>query len=227
MSKLLLGDLLTGRIYLELPFKTASVAPRLNAAGTVEATVSLADRDVRALNVPSAATPGKAFLAWEENDTILEAGPVWSQSYDDDNAELTISGAGLWSYFDRRVVLPPAAMSTPFFINDPNAFDTLIPNTALDTIFVGMSYATMYKRLVQQALSWAGGNVPVVFQPDDVGSASYTVAAVDLVYVGDALRDINQLQGAPDLEFTPRRTTNRLSVEWLLRSGTTQNPDFS
>lgn len=226
MTTVLLGSLLTGEIKSRIPFLTATLSCRLNSPGTVEVTVKLTDDAVTALDLRNTATPAQTFLAWEENDVILEGGPIWSQSYDDDAATLTLSASGLWSYFDHRVVLPLIALSAPFFVQDPNSFDTMIPNPALNTVFTNMSLGTMAKRVVQQDAAWPNGGLPIVFQADDTGTSALTVPGVDLQYAGDVLRDINELTNGPDIEFTPSRTSDRRSVQWTLRTGTTAKPDL-
>lgn len=226
MTNVLFGNLLTGLIGGSVPFMTASLSCRLNAPGTVEVTVDLNDDAVASLDLRNTAAPRQAFLAWEENDVVLEAGPISGHTFDVDTGQLTITASGLWSYFDDRTVLPLAALTKPFFVADPNVFDTMIPNPVLDTVFTGMSYATMYKRIVQQSMLWPSGSLPILFQADDVGSASLTVSGVDLQYVGDVLRDINELTNGPDIEFTPSRTTDRRSIQWTLRTGTTMKPDL-
>jgi hypothetical protein len=226
VTNVLYGNLLTGLIGGSVPFLTASLLCRLNAPGTVEVTVDLNDDAVASLNLKNNAAPRQAFLAWEENDVVLEAGPISGHSFNVDTGQLTITASGLWSYFDDRVALPTAALSKPFFVNDPNTFDTMIPNPALDTVFTNTSYANMYKGLIQQSMQWPSGSLPIVFQPDDTGSSSLTVNGVDVQYVGDVLRDINQLTNGPDIEFTPSRSSDRRSIQWTLRTGTTAKPDL-
>ena len=99
-----IGDLLTGARIQTLPVMSGSWSDVLNDAGSIECTVSLRDPDVRRLNIGESGRPGRTFLAAVDGDTILQAGPVWRHDYDNAAGTLTLSGAGMYSYFDRRVL---------------------------------------------------------------------------------------------------------------------------
>lgn len=223
MTEVFIGDLRTGRRLLPLPITKGRWATELNGAGDLSCTVRLDAADAQGLDLSSAATPGMAFLAWEENDAIQEAGPIWAHTYDKDAATLTLTAKGMWSYFDHRVLLPVAAAYSPFFIPDPEDATKFVPNPALDTNLAQLSLGTIAKRLVQQARAWTGGNVPIVFQDDEAGTSERNYEAVDLNIIGDLLGNITGLEDGPDIDFTPRRTPDRLGIEWVMRTGTTAN----
>lgn len=208
MTRVLLGDVRTGRSLKDLPVVTMSWEKRRNRAETVRATVDLLDPDVRALDLRSAATAGKSFLAVVENDTFMAAGQVWPYGYDGDTGHLDLAASGLWSYFDNRTVLP-AGTTNP---------------AGADTAYTALEFGTIAKRLVQQANGWAGAGLPIVFEADRVGTHDKTYAGIDLKIVGTVLQQLTQLNGGPDLEFSPRWQWDRLGVEWLLRTGTDAQP---
>lgn len=196
----------------------------LNAPGLMSATVRLDTDAAAGLDLRSAATPGKSFLAWEENDTIQEAGPIWAHKYDKDACTLTLTAKGMWSYFDHRVLLQVAAAYSPFFIPDPSDATKFIPNPLLDTNLARLSLGTIAKRLVQQAQAWTGGNVPVLLPNDEAGIHERNYEAVDLPIIGDLLTDLTNVENGPDITFEPRRTADRQGVEWLMRTGTNATP---
>ena len=224
MTEVFIGDLRTGRRLLPLPITQGSWSTELNDAGSITATVQLDSDEAAGLDLKSAATPGKSFLAWEENDTIQEAGPIWAHVYDKDKCTLTLTAKGMWSYFDHRVLLQLAAATSPFFIPDPEDATKFVPNPALDTNLAALSLGTIAKRLVQQARAWTGGNVPVLLPADEAGIHERNYEAVDLHIIGDLLGDLTNVENGPDIEFTPRRTADRQGVEWVMRTGTNARP---
>lgn len=213
MTRYLIGDLRTGRRLLDLNVLTGPWKASLNEAGTVGATVTLRDPDMVQLVLRNAATVGKAFLAVVENDVVQEAGPIWVHDYDRDAGTLELAAAGLWSYFDHRVLLPVlAAGQSP---------------VGADTNLSGLSLGTIAKRLVQQAQRHTGGNVPIVLPGDEAGVHEREYLGADLALIGDRLAELTEVIGGPDIVFAPRFTSDRLGIEWVMRVGTNAKPQLS
>lgn len=208
----IIGDLLTGARIQTLPVLSGSWSDVLNDSGSIECTVSLRDPDVRRLNLADSARPGRTFLAAVQDDAILQAGPVWLHEYDNTEGTLTLSGAGLYSYFDRRALLP---VLTP---------GQLPSDPATDSVYTGLSLQGIAVSIVQQALSWPSGNVPVVLPTPLAGSNTRTYRGSDLAPVGDRLRELSGVQNGPDIRFAPRWKPDRLAVEWVMLVGTPDQP---
>lgn len=225
MTTYIIGDLRTGRRIQTLPALAGTWADVLNDSGTLSCTVSLRDPDVERLGLKESAKPGKAFLAAVDGDLVLQAGPVWLHSYDADSGQLTITASGMWSYFDARRVLPVLAGRPP---TDPttNTRFTAVSSDPDDPwpTDTRKSFQGMARALVAQAQSWTGGNVPVVLPAEIAGDRERTWRGADLSVVGDALRDLTQLDGGPDIRFQPRLTSDRLGIEWVMLVGTPSQP---
>lgn len=213
----LVGELKTGRITGSLPMTEQSWSMVMDDAGTLSGTLTLADADVRALNPRAAAEPGRCFLAavWsdpdgDQDDVILEAGPVWSHDYDADSRKLRIGGAGVWSYYDRRKVLGVLAD---------------FGGAAKVTYETGpTSLGTIGKNLIELAHTHTNGELPIVL-PDDVdGEETRTYAGSELAWVGQKLRDLTQEDGGPEIQFMPRFASDERYVEWVMRVGTPDEP---
>lgn len=216
MTQYLLGDLRTGRRLQTVNVTKGPWKKVLNGPGTISITVPANDPDIKRLGLWNVATPGKAFLAVIENDTVMEAGPVWVQEYDVDSGDLTLSAAGIWSYFDHRVLVPVLTAA-----QSPVGADTNLSNMTLGTIA---------KRLVQQARAHTGGNLPIVFLPDEVDPNPSNVRnylGADLALIGDRLEDLTNVLGGPEIDFAPRFTPDRLGIEWVMRTGTKAQPQLS
>lgn len=182
----------------------------LNGAGSLTFSAQLGDPDVRRLNLYRVAEPLRAFAAVEyqpaDGDAvILQAGPVWKHSWDQDTATLTVAAAGLWSYYDHRFVLPSLAAGT---------------NPATHHTSLTASLRTIAKRLVNQAHQQAHGNLPVVLEPDYAGSNVRNYDGFQLKTVGSALADLTAVANGPDIAFRPRRRQDdRRFIEWVLVTG--------
>ncbi|MFD6093645.1 hypothetical protein ACFWGN_16125 [Oerskovia sp. NPDC060338] len=184
----------------------------LNDAGTVEATVPLRARDVRARrDLLSYLEPTRCFLGVvADGEHVLEAGPIWKHSFDDADGNLKVGGAGLLSLFDHRKVLK---------VLDPGE---RVQDTAVT--FSGLSLGTIAKRLVQLAMSHAGGSLPIILPNDEAGAAERTYPGFELGWVGERIQQLADVIGGPDVALQPRFTTDRTHVEWVLRTGTTAAP---
>ena len=211
--RIILGDLLTGRRILDVPFVSADWSAELNGAGSVKCKVDLRDPAVRALGLRNSATPGKAFLGAVVGDRFMEAGPVWSRKYDRSDGMLELSALGLWSYFDRRTVLPN--------IGDLPVIDPVTGESAgyANSVWYGLHLGTIGKRLVEQAVTWPDGNVPVVFEADKPGTHERSYVGAELSRVGDMLSNLTEVEDGPDIAFLPEWSADRLGVRWRYVSG--------
>lgn len=211
--RVILGDLLTGRRILDLPFMEASWSVELNGPGSVNATVDLNDPEVRALELHHSATIGKSFLGIVAEDKILEAGPLWARKYSRAEGTLSLEASGLWSYFDTRTVLPN--------IGDQPIVDPATGESAAyaNSTWTGMHLGTIGKRLIQQSMTWPNGNLPIVFEADKPGTAERTYKGAELPKIGQMLQNLTEVEDGPDIAFLPEWTPDRLGVRWRYVSG--------
>lgn len=227
MLRWFLADLRTGRQILDLPVLSGNWERFLNRPESVEATLDMRDPDTIALRPRIAAAPGRAMLACAVGDVVLAGGPVWAHRYSRTTKALKLYASGMWSYFDYRYVLPIVAATIgvdQFTIPDPSAAGKTKPNPAVGTYLTGWEYGTIAKKWVQQAQAWTGGNVPVVFEADRVGTRERNFEGADFKNVGTVLRQLSQIEGGPDIRFMPRLTADRLGIEFLLQTGTDASP---
>lgn len=226
MTRYILGNLRTGRRILDLPVLTGPWDVRLNTAGSITCAVDMNDPDVQKLDLRNTSTPAQTFLGVVEGDRIMEAGPIWTRNYSRDTRVLQLGAKGLGSYFDHRLILPLLAQTISvdqWTVKAPG--ETLpVPNPLLATTLNGISLGTMAKRLVQQAREWTGGNLPIIFQEDEVADRTQTYNGVDFKSVLEAIEDLADRVNGPEWAFVPRFTSDMLGVEWLFRTGTESQP---
>jgi len=225
MPRFFIGDLLTGRRIQNLNVLTGAWTATLNAAGSISCTVSLRDPINRELGLAELAAVGKSFLACAEGKTILNAGPLWVHDYDDDAQTLSFTAAGMWSYFDHRVLLPVLAGRLP---TDPTT-NTRWTKVSVDPddpwpVDTSKSYQGMVRGLVAQAQLETGGNVPVILPAEIPGSYERNYVGADVAMVGERIRQLTQVENGPDVRFPPRFTADMLGVEWPLLIGTPTQP---
>jgi hypothetical protein len=229
MTRYIIGDVRTGRRIQDLNVLTGPWDDPLNSAETVTATIDLNDPDMRALNLRASATPAKSFLVVVEKNKVM-GGPIWTRKYDWSKRQLTLGAKGFASIFDHRLIIPLLARTIDvdeWLVPDPSDKTKTMANPDLATTESGLSYGTIAKRLVQQCLTWTGGNLPVVFQDDATGTHSDTVEGVDFKVLGDKLRDITALENGPDINFLGRFTDDKLGIEWLMQTGSDDQPQVS
>lgn len=236
MSTFILCNLRTGRRIQNLPVLKGSWDDRLGATESIEVTLDMNDPDVRELGLRNSATPAQAALCAVENGVIVAGGPIWTHDYSRDNATIKLGAKGMASYFDHRLILPLLARTIgmdQWTIPDPADPEKTIANPALSTTINGVSLGTIAKRLVQQARLWTGGEVPVVFQDDELNTtllsdgtfeSTRTYLGVDFKSVLEAIEQISQTENGPEINFLPRFTADSLGVEWLFQTGTTAQP---
>lgn len=226
----IIGDLLTGRRIQNLPIiaGTGSWSEVLNDSGDIACTVSLKDPVIKRLGLYQSASVGKAFLAAISGSTVLNAGPIWFHDYTDDDQRLTLTASGMWSYFDHRVLLPVLAGRNPtdtttdtrysLPVTDPNATGYPWPT---DT---SASLHDIARGLVAQAQTWTNGNVPVVLPSAIAGSQERWYKGADLAFIGERLAQLTQVDGGPDIMFTPQLTSDLQGVQWVMRIGSPTEP---
>jgi len=220
-TELIIGDLRTGRRLLDLPFETLDWSLIRNAAGTIRVTIPISSRLVQKLGLGNATTEAKTFLCVVENDVPLEAGPIWRRVYNEPTRKLELTAGGLWTYFDHRQIIPLLTASQP--VIDPSTGESA---AYANTDLVGWSYGTIAKKLLQQSEQWTGGNLPIVYAADEAGTYERHYLGANLRKIGDELRALVDLVDGVDIRFLPRRTADRLGIEWVLQTGTIAAPEI-
>jgi hypothetical protein len=216
-TSLLIGETVTGRITHTLTGQECPTGMRwttaLNAAGSIDG-VTIPSSVVRKYDLRQATFGARNFLAVEVDGRIKQAGPIWSRTWDWEKGELTLGAAGLWSYFDHRLVYPLI-------------IETTIAASHLDV--TNKSLGGVARALVDNAQQTSGTPLPIVLPPDETGTHVETFPAYSLLNYGEQLRQLTQRAAdAPDIRFQPRRTSaDRRYIEWLMQVGTAAAPSLT
>lgn len=221
--KIYLADLLTGRRIIPLPHTSAEWEMRLNDtdsltvkvpiyASTDDTRVQYIANDARLLDLRNTAAIGKTVMV-AEDDGLTVGGVLMRRDYDADMGILTLVASGMWTYFDHRTILPAKAMGKSLIKSDGS------PDPQYDTHYKNVTWNTVARNLVEQAMNWPHSSVPVVLETAETGKSEANYQAVDLNYVGEVLTNITNYQNGCDIGFFPTRTADGLGYEWHMKTG--------
>lgn len=202
---MIVGNFLTGRIKAR---STLTLLCRgeltLNAPGifSLDASLPLFDPVTGStFNLPEDAIPWRDFIGWVENDELIFAGPITTDTHT--FPQHAITAMDPWEYYNRRVILPVLK-------GDELPADVV-------TRWPNMSIETLGKRLVEQASEWEGGNIPLDFSPDDfAGDWEGLWPGEDHTFVGDALTTLAQTGEGVDFMFKAKWSPERTHIRWEL-----------
>jgi hypothetical protein len=188
----LVADLMTQKIVGELPLKGVALSKVLNGSGQIKASVKADRKLVAAVDLYDLTRPVRRCIYAVRDGTPWWGGIVWASVYDSDTQSIELAGADWWSYFDHRKVLPVLSAG-PWATNYV---------AGLAKIYTQVEQNAIARDLVALAQSHTGGNIGVL--PDVTTSGilrDRTYTGFDLVYAGQALRDLAGVINGPDIRF--------------------------
>lgn len=177
------------------------------SAGALQSTFKLSDPDVLASSSSGLLTPLERCLVVEYEGVVVYAGIIWEDDYDHDTQTLTIQHEDIWSLMALRLIAEDRTGAIP----------------AWAATFGGLEYDTIVKRLVQLGTAGVGRTIPIVFEPDYPGVQSRTYNGYNLETVLEAVTELMNVPGGPDVDFRPEWDGPN-GIRWTLRTGD-MNPD--
>lgn len=207
------GELTTGKKLAVIPsLDSSSWETTLNNAGPVDVTVPL--RAVpwqRPRDFLSYLEPGRCYIAAVTTGTrrVLEAGPIWKGRFIDRDGRLRVGGSGMWSLFDHRKIINPAWEANPTSrVQDSKAE------------YINRSLQQIAIDVVSDSLARQGGSLPIVLPASaPAGTNARTYFGYEVKDLGEALRELTQVEDGPELAFEPRVRADGLGIEWVMRVG--------
>lgn len=170
-----------------------------NQPESVDATFDLNSTTEGSRDWRNLGTPWKHSIAVDVNGRVL-GGPILPHDFDDNGGTLKIKATGLRVAFDRRSILPVAALTQPLTLPNGEV------DTSLDSTWAGFDLGTIAKKIGEQACMWPGWtDVPIVWPADRAGSHERTYPAIERKPVDEAWDDLSKVQNGPDI---------RLRLEW-------------
>lgn len=194
---------------------------RLNAPGTISMSFAPAAKEYAKMDLRNATMPNFRALGIAYDGVILEAGPILHRSYSSESKRLTVEASGLWSIFNRRKLLNGSALKAGYNVTGSTAS---FGPTSLGTIarnIVRVSIEDNYYTPDYGALN-------IVLPVPVSGPHTRNYHGYDLIWMGDALKNLTEVEGGPDIRFRPRFMAGDPDrVEWVMETGTDVNPLLS
>lgn len=178
------------------------------SAGSLRATFNLKDPRVAAVYSAGALTPITRCLVIEHDGVVVYAGIIWEDDYDADNRTLTVAHEDLWSLFELRLIAADRTGAIPGW----------------KQTYSGLEYDTIIKRLLQLATAGVGRTVPIQYEADYSGGRTRTYYGYNLDTAIDAISEIVDLPGGPNVDLRPEWDSSGSGLQWTLRTGN-MNPD--
>lgn len=178
------------------------------SAGGMQTAFKLSDPKVKAVYSAGALTPVERCLVVEHDGVVVYAGIIWEDDYDDDSRTLTVSHEDIWSLLAVRLI----------------SADRTGAIADWKQIYTGLEYDTIVKRLMQLATAGAGRSIPIQYEADYSGGRTRTYYGYNLDLAIDAITEISNLPGGPDVDLRPEWASDGSSLQWTLRTGN-MNPD--
>lgn len=217
LARHVLFNLRDGLIVDDFEPVSASWSVGINEAEDIKVTIDLNDPREVGRNWRNIVDASKSGIAVEQNGRWY-GGQILPKDWDEDDQSLTVTAKGILSWLGVMFVGPPAA-ETAVIINPT----TKLANAALNTTYSGVDLGTIIKKLVQQACSWSGAGIPIMYQADRAGTATRTYEFLDFKTVASAITDISEVIGGPEFRFELRQT-DETHLGWLLVTGTEAAP---
>lgn len=221
--QVLVGDLRTGLITARVPVEAATWQEVLNAPGNITGVaIRAGSADLADTDLYHTTAPAKAFVAIQYASMILNAGPIWTRTYNRREGRLTLGAAGLASLFDHRLVMP--VLTEPLTTGAAQAAVTTYPTSS------NLSYADIAVALVTQACAHVGGTLPIVYPPAQgyTPGRTRTYQGYDVAPLGQRLNELSAVLGGPEVMFEPRiNPADPRYLQWVMRAGTPTQPELT
>ncbi|MCI2421515.1 hypothetical protein MOQ72_29180 [Saccharopolyspora sp. K220] len=212
-----IADLRTNTLLEEVPLSGVRFNKPLNSSGRFSGTWKLDERSTY-LDPYDLTMPTRRVIYAFRDARPMWGGLIWSRAYNSAEDTVEIGAGEWWSYFDHRKVLPVLPVNPD-----------LTTVAGLSTAYDNVDQNEIARRLVVLAQQHAGGDIGIEFD-DSVSNfvRDRTYQGYDLTDVGEALRNLTNVEGGPDMVFdvipapsgigAPRRIL-RIGTPWLGQQG--------
>lgn len=210
--RVLVAETLTGRIMADVvPNKEPSYTRALTNIGEWGVEVPIGAAVNSTVDFHTWTQTGKYSWIIAYGDYIVQAGPVTTYQFDDASTTLSVSGAGLLSVFDHRVLRNPRGSE-----NDPVA---AIVNESEDLHYTGLSLRGIAAALVRDNMAQPGFMLPLDVEEPETGKAERRYYGYDLATVWDRLDDLSKVINGPELDCEPYFVPGENRIRWRLHIG--------
>lgn len=209
--RVFIAETLTGQILADVtPTQAPTFTRKIGDKGSLTVRVYITDNTV---DLHTYTRPGRYSWAVAYGNHIVQAGPVWSYTVDDESRELEVTCGGLYSIFDRRVTRNPNGST-----NDPVP---AIVNPSEDLIYRGLSLRGIMRQLVADNLAQIYYDIPSLVLPEaETGTAERTYYGYALKMIKENMDQLSEVINGPEFDFAPEFTPVGDHIQWRLNIGT-------
>lgn len=210
--RVLIADTLTGEIKADVaPTAAPSFTRKINDKGAVSVRVYVGNPNAQ-VDFHTYTRPGRYSWAVLYGSYVVQAGPVWTYTFNEESRELDVTCGGLFSLFSRRVTRNPNGS-----VNDPVK---AIVNESEDLIYNNLSLRGIMRQLVADNLAQVYYGIPSLILPaTEAGTATRTYHGYDLKSIADNMTDLAGVINGPEFDFAPELSTNGSAIQWRLKIG--------
>lgn len=204
-----LCDTRTGQNRIRVPASTFGWGRALNAVAGGSSAFLLREPKTAAVINQGSTTPLAKTLVLDWDGFVTYAGPIWSRAYERNTGILTMEHRDIWSMFAKRLVVTTNTAG--------------VEKTTLRIPAVGepaVSKATLAKGIVFEGTDAASSmyDLPITYPADVLGSDFRTYPGYTMPTVQDALQELMDSDGGPDVDFQPEWNSNG-DLRWVMRAG--------
>ena len=188
-------DTITGVRQGIVPVTGFQWARKINDEGQATCTLNAVAAAAMGVDVRALIKEHRTTLVYEVDAFVVAAGIVTNTDYDWGSSQLSVEMGDLWTIFRKRLVL-----------NRPDTSTMEIPYSKLDATI--LSLQGLAKWYIDGALNlppgWDEYKLPVSLPATVTGSAvSRTIYGYELRTLADALQDLMNMNGGPDIVMLP------------------------
>lgn len=137
---------------------------------------------------------------------VVQAGPTFTYSFDENSRALSVSGTGIAGLFDRRVLRNSAAY-------------TSIVDTSEDVTISNRSLRGIAREIVAINLAQTGYALPIDLPAPETGTNTRTYYGYDLAGVWNRLDDLSKVINGPEIDFWPYLVPGQNKLRWQMLIG--------
>lgn len=207
MWRVLAAETTTGALLADItPRDLPSFSRKLTDKGSWTVNVVPDDRANAHLDFHALTDAGRITWAVLWDSVVVQAGPTFTHSYDENSRALSVSGTGIQGLFDRRVLRNPVPYTT-------------ITNTSEDLVITGRSLRGIAREIIAATLAQPGYGLPIDLPAPETGTNTRTYYGYDLAKTWERLDDLSKVIDGPEVDFWPYLVPGENRLRWQLLIG--------